>query len=162
MKVLDFDLDEGTRPFCFCGLDGRFDAAGDGNVIFFYQYVVKEADAVIFSAAGGYRIFLCQAQAGNSLARVEYADRRAGHGVRVGARPGGYGRQQLKKIQCRSFTGQHSPSGAAYFANHLVYPNNSAVGNAPVDNDPVVQLMKHLVKPRPAGDRCPFPGNHRC
>ena len=161
MEMLDFDLDEGTGTFCSCGLDGRLDAAAGGDVILFYQNAIKEADAVIFGAAGGYRIFLRQAQAGDGLARVEYAGCCAGHGVRVCTRPGGHGRQQLKKIQCRSFTGQHSPGGAADFANHLVDPNDCAVGNTPVDNDPVAQLMKPLIDPRPAGDRCPLPGSHR-
>ena len=52
--------------------NGLADAAAGGDMVFFNQEGVIETDAMVLAATDGSGIFLCQAQAGQGFARVEY------------------------------------------------------------------------------------------
>ena len=59
---------------------------------------------MILAAAAGDRVFLCAAQSGQGLARVENNRAGAAHRFNIGAGLGGGAGKGLEKIECGAFT----------------------------------------------------------
>ena len=136
VEALDLDLHR-HRGTARAGCRHR---AGDGSrghdVIFLDQNAVVEADPVILPAADPHRVLLRGAQAGDGLAGVEQAARRALQALHMGMGGGRGARQQLQEVERGALTGQKRPGRALDLEQDLAglrrrRPRRSAIRSAP-------------------------------
>lgn len=134
------------------GVDRCGDAATGEDVVFLDQKGVVQADAVVVAAAAADRVFLCQTQAGNGLARIQQFHPRAGHLAGVAGGEGGGAGEGLQKIQRRALAGEQGAGGALKGKKDLIRLDLFTITYLPLEADAAVHLAEHLIHPGAAAD----------
>ena len=113
---------------------------------------VVQAEAVVLPATAGYRVLLCQAQAGQRLARVQDARARALHHLHEAPRLGRRGREGLQEVERRALAGEDGARRSFQAAEHGLGRDLRTLGDLPGHRHRIVQLTEHLGEPGLAAD----------
>ena len=89
-----------------CPFEHRRNTAAEPDVIRLDENAVGEVEPVVLSAATLHGIFVEEAQAGNSLARVDYLRAGALHGIHVLAHVSGDAAHALHQVEHDAFAGE--------------------------------------------------------
>ena len=136
LQSLHLDFNEGRLRHSSVGaLQGSAYPAGSGNMVFFYQHCVVQANAVIGAAATAHRVFLRQAQARQGFARVHNLRPVARHGLHGshklrGVR--GHGTEQLQEIEHGALGREQGLRRAFHRQHHFIGLAPGAFGHLPV------------------------------